>query len=169
MLAVVIVAMLYANPDLSSFVQDSISGLTPGRNLTSRWAGTDPQGVTYKQSNVCEYMDDLSLEFRQNDEQLTGTISFTSRKWRDLDIGDFIPCPPEGYLKGEYQIHGTVNGTDITFETQKLRGDPALPIVFTGKFTTDIISGTFDRKPYSSSQLAQLTSVSGTWSVTRIK
>lgn len=141
--------------------------LSPARGISGRWIGSKPQGATYRQSSICEYTTDIVINFTQNNNAVNGTINFTTRDAKDLDAVDFTPCPPTGYLAGDFQIQGTINGTYITFETVALRGDPSLPIKFKGTFTDNIMSGTFERMPYSPSQLAELSKVSGTWIVTK--
>ncbi len=141
--------------------------VTPARDLAGRWSGVSPQGATYRQAAICEYGADLSLTLQQNGEAITGTLRFTTRSARDLDANDFTPCPPTGYLAGDIAVRGTVGGASVAFETVRLPGDPALPLRFTGTFTSDIMSGTFGRQPYASSALGEMTRVDGTWIVSR--
>lgn len=142
--------------------------LSSARNISGQWVGSKPQGAIYRQSTICEYTADLIITFKQNNNAINGTISFITKSVKKLDTEDFTPCPPAGYLTSDFSIQGTISGTDVNFETTATsRGDPSLPIKFKGTFTSDIMSGTFERLSYSSSQLAELSRVSGTWIVTK--
>lgn len=155
-----------ATPSASKQITTS---LTPARNLSGRWVGSKPQGATYRQSSICEYTADIVINLTQKNNAVNGTISFATKSVKDLDAEDFTPCPPTGYLTGDFSVKGTLSGTNINFDTETMRGNPALPIKFKGTFTSDIMSGTFERLPYSSSQLAELSRVSGTWIVTKTR
>lgn len=161
-----------AAPELTvtpSASKQSTTTLTPARDLSGRWVGSKLQGATYRQSSICEYTADVVINLTQKNNAVNGTISFTTKSVEDLDAEDFTPCPPTGYLTGDFLVKGTLSGTNINFDTETMRGNPALPIKFKGVFTSDIMSGTFERLPYSSSQLAELSRVSGTWIVTKTR
>ena len=132
--------------------------------------GSGSNGAFY-QDNVanpaCSYEADIVLDItNQTGNDITGLISFRVRENRQILRG--IPCIPEGSMAlNQAPIHGTLSSTYVSFENPGLRGTFS-PIAFTtakGTFTTDLMSGTFERSPYPSG--GDLTGIIGKWTVSR--
>ena len=142
--------------------------LSPARNLAGKWVGGGPNGAFY-QDNVanpaCSYEADIVLDItNQTGNDIAGFISFRVRKSSKILKG--IPCIPEGSTAlNQAPIKGTLSSTYISFENPGLRGtfSPIAFITAKGTFTTDLMSGTFERAPYPSG--GDLTGIIGKWSV----
>lgn len=145
--------------------------LSPARNLEGRWVGNGPQGAFYKDNvanPACAYEADIVLDIEnQTGNDIAGFISFRVRK--SNQILRRIPCIPEGVMAiNQAPIKGTISSTYVSFENPGLPGSFS-PISFTtakGTFTSDLMSGTFERSPNSSGG-GDLTGIIGKWSVSR--
>ena len=136
--------------------------ISPARNLSGKWLGVAPQGATYRDyvaNYACSYEADFTLNIKQKNQSIDGSAIFRVRK--STQRLQRVPCLPTNY-SFELPVDGTVSGTNITFSNV---GIPNLysPTTFVGTFTSDIMSGTFERRP-SNQDLAGL---KGEWQVTK--
>lgn len=164
-------SFVYTNPGLFPVIDEwfgtAKSGLStelsPARNLTGKWTGMAPQGATYSDNvanPACSYKANLELELKQEGSTIAGSIGFTVREVKKLLS---VPCLAKAGTTFSFPINGKVAGTDISFSHPGIARSFS-PTNFKGKFTNDIMSGTFERTPHSGGDLAGL---KGEWIVNR--
>lgn len=137
-------------------------GISPARGITGKWSGTAPQGATYKDYVVnyaCSYEANLFLDIEQRNQNITGSILFGVRKSTQKLKG--IPCLPTNY-SFNLPITGKISGTNIEFSNPGIPGTYS-PTKFIGTFTSDIMSGTFERLPSKQ----DLSGLKGQWQLTK--
>lgn len=138
--------------------------ISPARNLSGTWAGVAPQGAIYRDNvanPACEYEANLTFSLTHTGNNINGTVKFAMRKAKNFISS--VPCLPLSEFT--LPIAGAVAGATITFSHPGILGSFS-PTNFTGTFTTDIMSGTFERAPGPTGG-ADLTGVKGTWIVKR--
>lgn len=137
--------------------------ITPARDLSGGWSGVAPQGATYRDnvSNpACRYEADLFFDLKQNGNSISGSVRFVVRKVEQLLSA---PCLATVGTTFSFPVNGSVSGTDINFSHLGVSGSLS-PTNFIGKFTNDIMSGTFERNSYPG---GDLTGLQGEWIVNR--
>lgn len=114
------------------------SALDPARDLTGTWNGTGPNGAFY-QDNVanpnCAYEGDLRIVLTQDGSSLAGSLRLTVRKSQKL-LETSVSCVPEGTVV-QQALFGQVGSSQLNFTL--IDG----VTVFSGTFTSDIMSGDF--------------------------
>ena len=140
--------------------------VAPARGLAGKWIGNGPQGARYRDNVVnpaCEYEADLVLDLTQKSNDLTGNIRFTVRKVNQLLKS--VPCLAKKGDSFNLPVSGTAVGAQIQFSHSGISGSFSPTKFITGKFTNDIMSGTFERAPYPSG--GDLAGLKGEWIVSR--
>jgi hypothetical protein len=134
---------------------DPLGILAPAGDLSGVWTGTAPNGAVFHAdvgNPNCIYEADLDLQLAQTGSKLSGLLRMTIRDFTGPLTNPWIPCTAVG-TQSTQQLTGSYNGTRINFTLE----DGAT--AFTGTCTPDLISGEL--------VVDSVTSVRGTWSVTR--
>ena len=117
--------------------EEPTGGLTPARDLTGTWVGTGPNGAVY-QDNVanpnCTYEADLVIEFVQDGSTVVGTLTLTVRESNGPLVEPSLPSAPVG-SQAIQGLTGEVGSTQVNFDLSDGM------TVFSGTFTTDLLSG----------------------------
>lgn len=114
------------------------SGLDPARDLTGTWLGTAPNGAFYEDNVAnpnCRYAADVRLVLVQDGAGLTGSLRLTVRESEKL-LSTSVPCVPVG-TQATQGLFGEVGGSRANWTL--IDG----VTVFSGTFTSDILSGEF--------------------------
>lgn len=119
--------------------EEITGGTTPARDLTGTWVGTTPNGALYQDNAAnpnCTYEADLEVQFAQDGQTLTGTLTLTVRESNGPLANPSLPCVPVG-TQSVQALTGEVGSTRANFTL----ADGVT--VFSGTFTTDLMSGDF--------------------------
>ena len=106
--------------------------ISPARDLSGKWVGVAPQGAIYRDyiaNYACSYVADLTLNLKQNDNNISGSINFHVRK--SVQRLQHVPCLPTD-SSFTLPIAGTVSITDIIFSNAGISGVYS-SMKFTGK------------------------------------
>lgn len=131
--AIVVIPVVFYTLQNYSFIpktiNQTVSNLSPARDLTGTWSGTATFQNTEDPTHYCTFSGKLTLKLTQTNNQVNGQMIYIRSK--NVPFGEGTQCTPG---TDTYQISAKVSGSRIEDLTMDVYG------TFIGSFTTNTIT-----------------------------